>query len=318
MRMRNKAGLRSGDIRVGCEGSRYFVFSLCLLLTGIALAQSGEKGLGEEFVYPATLDAMGLVRTESYFKRLALLRKASNNLSSDQITALREFLCYSVDEAGLNNECLHAFKNEIANILLNQKMLPDGIVGQFIEMAEEERQGSVWRDYCVQHLGGVMSRLSDADREQCAEFFFKKTKVFDAGIAGTALIALSLNVDTQEIEKRSLAERAYEVAIDEEMDMPSRITAIQIAASHRSEKILSLARQLVDSSGNINLRASSLAALGSLGTDADLLLLEKYVNSGRYRLRTAACAALKRLETRLLMKKNNFNDTVSSASGLRT
>lgn len=232
-----------------------------------------------------------------YFQRLANLRANAESLDPEDVAELREILRDSPEEARLRPGQLHAYKNEIANILFAREPVPQGLPGQFIAMAEEEVQGSVWRDYCIQHLGANLENFAPAVRRECVKLFYRKTRKSKAGIAGTALIALSNASELHEVDIERVARRAYEVVADEKMG-PARMTALQICVENGFSKALPLARELADSASDINLRASALAAVGILGGAEDVALLERSAKSGLYRVRTAAKAALARLERR--------------------
>lgn len=273
------------------------VLALCVLSANPAPGR--ENNRQPESGYPAALESAGMGRDTPYFTRLANLRGISASPPAELETALAAFLRHSPEQSGLRPGQLHAFKNEIANILFAREPIREGLAEQFMAMAEEKKQSAVWRDYCVQHLGAVMERLSPEERRRCAGLFAGKTRLAEAGIAGTALIALSNNAGLPEIEEDDVARRAFAVASSRRMDAPSRMTALQICARHGCDKVLPLARRLARKSRNINLRASALAAIGTLGGQSDVALLEEYRESGLYRVRTAARAALARLERRV-------------------
>ncbi len=109
------------------------------------------------------------------------------------------------------------------------------------------------------------------------------------------LIGLARNIDQPGFNRDQVARKALLYAADASMDDMTRLTAIQVCALLKDNRVLPVARELAATNAAVTLRMSAIAAIGSLGTSADRDLLNQYATASDVRLRTAASSALKRL-----------------------
>ena len=158
----------------------------------------------------------------------------------------------------------------------------------------------VWRDYTVQHLVQWYRKEDSVVIKKNIRSLFK-TALQDtsSSIAGTALIALDYNIGLTGITTSDVAAQAVQFVHDPGVAAITRTTALQIAARLNQSSILDDARTIALSSNEpVPLRISAIAAVGIIGTEQDLSLLEKYSVSSDIRLRTAAIAAVKKIKRR--------------------
>lgn len=123
-----------------------------------------------------------------------------------------------------------------------------------------------------------------------------------SSIPGTALIAIANNAGTTEIPVRLVTDKAVAMVGDSAYGEAARITALQICAKFNDPRVLSPAREIAFSKCGVPLRVSAIAALGAMGDGSDVTRLKPLAQSTDIRLRTAAAAAVKKLNDREMKK----------------
>jgi len=234
--------------------------------------------------------------SDSYGARMKAMRSLGQSLTPGEVQSLYVLMDRKAGMDRLPLNKLNALKNEAADILRRQQKLPPDLTRKLMAMYADPGHDAVWRDYCIQHLGGCFARVAvAADQQAARDVLWAATGERVGGIGGTALLALCTNVGQAGIERDRLAARAYELAADGQTGELTRITALQICARLGERRILPVARTLAQSARSVPLRMSAVAAVGTLGEPADRAVLEGYARSDDVRLRTAAVSALKRL-----------------------
>lgn len=243
--------------------------------------------------------AQAIVGSEpvSYTARCLALKALRVPLADQECAALRDFLERHDGGIPLPREELNGLKNAVVNRLRQQEAGSPALAQALLRMADDKRHDEVWRDYCVQHLGGMCEVLEDSRlRQEVGALLWTASRETQGSIGGTALIALFQNRNTPGIERSRVAERALEVCKDSKAGEAVRMTAFQICADLGDKRVLPPARQVVDAKANVPLRMSAIAVLGKLGDETDRERLKPCANSTDVRLRTAARAALARLK----------------------
>ena len=118
-------------------------------------------------------------------------------------------------------------RNNAANELFSLPELPDGIVGALTRMFRSTDEDEVWRDFCLQFLGGALERtdgVTDADRTLARETLVEALSSTNATFAGTALRALR-RVDPSD---PLVASNALRIARAPSYSSSSRTTALLI------------------------------------------------------------------------------------------
>ena len=274
----------------------HFVCAWVLLATGIVAdaAQAGETNVSPESCSQSVRVVLG-DGGRGLMERQDAVGQLDNRLSDEEYKALFQFLARKPMEDALTSDELDALKNEVVNCLKNQGRNPAELIRRLVVLHQDESQGEVWRDYCVQHLGTLYKAAEGADREATRKLLFQATELMQSSIPGTALIALANNSGTTEMPVRQVTDKAVTMAGDASYGEAARITALQICAKFSDMRVLLPAREIAFGKYGAPLRVSAIAALGAMGDGSDLDQLKPLVQSTDIRLRTAAAAAVKKL-----------------------
>lgn len=244
---------------------------------------------------PRVSGVLGLGDTRGHIARTKALKQLGMDLSSEELAALYLLLDRKNHEDGLKPGQLNALKDAAVGLLEKQNTPPPELAHNLIAMYHDMRHDVVWRDYCIQHLGTFYRKIPvAADQAAAHRLFWSGTGEQAGTFAGTSLIALTSNADLTG-GGQQIATKAVQISTDTTWSEASRVTSLQIAANLGDDRILPMARQIVGTDASTHLRMSALAAIGTLGTEADRPLLEKYAASTDTRLRASAMSALGRL-----------------------
>ncbi len=234
---------------------------------------------------------------DHFLERIEGVKKLGNNLSEEEISYLYAFLDIKGNAAGLSSDELDALKNDIAAKLIDQKQVPPDLAYNLTAMYNNRHHNTVWRDYCIQHLGTLYPRLrNQKEKTDLIKTLWQATEETDLSIGGTALISLKRNINAPGVSAKMITEKALALAQSPKCGEATKITAIQICANLGEKQIRETARKIAVSRESVPLRMSAIAAIGTIGVESDRPLLEKYAKSSDIRLRTAAQSALKRLK----------------------
>jgi hypothetical protein len=231
--------------------------------------------------------------------RLAALRALrGKTLQTGEIEALWAFLAKTPEETGIPMRNLNHLRNDILTVLVRHSPAVPDLVPRLCAMYRDTNQDRTWRDYCIQFLGQFYPRADEHDRERARDLFLEAAKMHANPTAGTALIALSNNIDSPGIDREEIAQPALAIASDPEASPGARMTAMQICARHHTDAVLPHARDAASgkTAKSITVRMAATAALGTLGDESDRDLLGKLSRSAETRLRRAALGALRRLD----------------------
>ena len=245
---------------------------------------------------PGLSTVMGNGPENNYFIRLKAVHSLGKNLSQDEINALYVLLNRKKGEDKLRLAQLNAVKNDIVNVLKSQHPLPTDLANNLMAMYHDKSHDEVWRDYCIQHLGSIYPKLRREERQSAKACLWSAVDETGSSIGGTALIALTHHLIESDAERHVVGKKALALAEDPQCGELAKITALQICARLGEKKALPLAREIATSRKSVPLRMSAIAAVGTLGSESDREMLEKYAASTDVRLRKSAQSALKRLE----------------------
>ena len=126
-----------------------------------------------------------------------------------------------------DNPTAAAEKNAAANELFSLPELPDGVVSDLARMFRSTDEDEVWRDYCLQFLGGALERedgVTDEDRALARETLVEALASTNATFAGTALRALHRGDPADPL----VAASALRISRDPSYPSSSRTTALLI------------------------------------------------------------------------------------------
>jgi len=167
--------------------------------------------------------------------------------------------------------------------------------GALADMYQNAGQDIVVRDYALQHLGHL--REDGGDQELITATLYSAASQKNGPLAGTALLSLVQNGEVHDPQQRETTTRlALQAASNPEMDLRSRISAIQVAGRWNDPASLTLATEIALSEASpIPLRLAAIATIGASGeANKHRSLLQSLSNSGDSpRLQQAAQAAIK-------------------------
>jgi len=287
--------------------------------------------------YPALSDAVKALvgldgKKHNYPSLQAAINELGENLSTADMAALREMLSFPNDRfpEKMRPIEINAVKNDVLDLLLRQKQMPEGIGLQIVEMANNPENDPVWRDYCVQFMqpfyerasgerdlatkntkeheenNSVTSSAAGGENELTVihDAMFSALDERDSTIAGTALIGLeNLSRTHEEFDRETIVAKASEIALDETASAASRLTALRLASQVSEEKgvesgesAADAARSIAQTGETVLLRSAAIVTLGEVGSHDDRELLESYLLDGNKQIADAAKMALAKMD----------------------
>ncbi len=245
----------------------------------------------------------------SFAARSQFIKELSRSLSSDDITALREFLNSSgADYPKMSPIVLNSLKNDVLEVLMDQYKMPEGLGQQVTDMFNDPDSDYMWREYCLQFMGPLWEKGAedrdqrtddgdqrDAELETVRDTLFSALDERDEDLAGTALLGLDkLGKKYDNFDHSEVVVKAVEMAEDTNASARCRLTAMRVAASANSEDILSTARKLAQNAETDLLQGAAITTLGDFADPQDKELLTQLAVTGNRQIAAAARAALKR------------------------
>ena len=199
----------------------------------------------------------------------------------------------------LRAERTAALKNDVLNLLRNQKPIPDGLAELLIGMFRAGDHPPTVLDYCLQHVGAMQGDVADAAlRDRIRAVLVEAARRVRFPYAGTALYSLSedrrgVAAHDAELKRLTLALCAPSA------NAAARIAAIQLAGQRGWREALPILRRtLTDTRRDAVVDMAVIGSIGLLGGDEDLPLLESLRVKGGLRLRPAVDAAVRRIRER--------------------
>jgi hypothetical protein len=245
--------------------------------------------------------------TENPAIRLRSVRTLPQELSFDERAPLLEFLRQRQDFDDTPRG--HELKNDVMDALVAQQIPATELPELFVSIYSDPNQNHVIRDYAVQHLSLLSERLIDGVAWE-GEVLRYKLQVLEGAlwaiaeadktsIAGTALLGLQRIAESDpSLSQQRLAAIALRLAEAEDLNESARISAIQIAARSGEAAVVPLLLQVLEEAQTSSLRISALGALGLVGGNRELDVLQKISESGDERLSPVAEASVKRIRSR--------------------
>jgi hypothetical protein len=241
-------------------------------------------------------------------KRLEAIHRLGSGLDSREIRALIQFLLERHAEDDLQTG--QVVKNDLLDLLCSHEPLLFEMSGVLTRLFRDKTQHIVVRDYALQHMAPFYEHLArGADpgnstvataMEGMRQAIRDAMSEADSSLAGTALLAWKhLSPTFAEFSRSELASEAVRLAGENEAGELTRLTAIQVCAHLQIPEANAIAVSLATTGNSVPLRISAIGALGVLGTQAELGLLEGLATQGHERLKRAARSALRALIDRL-------------------
>ena len=192
-----------------------------------------------------------------------------------------------------------ALRNDVLNLLRNQRNVPEGLVGLLLGIAADGGRDSALVDYAFQHLGALQHDIADdAVRTRVRAAFVRAAKDVGRPFAGTALYSLADaprptpdgDAELRRLTLALLAPGAHPLA---------RLSAVQLAGERGYREALPAVRGILTGDRRDAVQdIAAVGALGLIGEASDAALVRAALNKGGSRLRPAAETALKRIAER--------------------
>lgn len=204
-------------------------------------------------------------------------------------------------------------RNNAANALGVQDLPVPGWLGKLADQALDPAEAPIWRDYALQHLADQLVPRSEAgpprgdfigspnsglDRQRYLAVL-TSVAASNKTVAGTALLHLDRlsrehGVSIDRVEFRALILRVLQ---GNDVDVGAKVTAFGILGMRGDVADAVIARQYL-TDGDADVRRSAVAALGLLGTEADITAIEAVEVGGDPAVEMAKKAASRRLNER--------------------
>ena len=283
---------------------------------------------------PVLSDAVTIILSPEspYILRAQQIKTLGRNLSADDVTALRDFLLLPPAEVqNLKPRALNSIKNDLLEVLMDQKEIPEGLGQQVVDMFNDPTADYMWREYCLQFMQPFYERVAAESRAHEAEStsmpnspmpsvsetprdfgapspllaeqalvreaLFSALNARDQDLAGTALLGLNrLAKRNGESDQADVLAKAVEIAADPAASARCRLTALRVAAANGSADILPTARELAVNGSTDLLRGAAITTLGDFGSPQDREFLSSIAANGNRQLKAAAQSALAKME----------------------
>ena len=232
---------------------------------------------------------------KTYYPRAMAIHRLGKNLTRREVENIYQFLAYGTAGNTLKPLEINSLKNDLVIVLMKQTRPPVDLGIKLVEMFNNQKNSSIWRDYCIQFMGRWYKNASEEEQKQMLKAMLGALDEHKNGIAGAALIALRSNIGQREIRPREVRLSAFKVLTAKDTPDYVKLTALQICAMGKEANALPIAREILKTSKHVPLKMSAIAAIGMLGDSDDFETLNKLAHSTDIRLRTAASNALKKL-----------------------
>ena len=230
------------------------------------------------------------------------------NLSDADQKGLMRFL--KVRQADDDGQGGHVLKNDLMDALVAQTSLAPELAAVLTEIDRDASQHEVIRDYAVQHLCLLSERLNEpigwgadqvnSQRNLIQQALWEAANKPESSIAGTALLGLARLSETDtSVDPKRLTDLALNRARAVDTQEATRITALQVCARLQIKEALPLLVTAAERESGVSLRISAIGALGLMGGEREIAVLERIAQNNNPRLAVATAAAVKRIRQRL-------------------
>lgn len=248
-----------------------------------------------EHIVEAVDDAVGKGTAHDFRSRLDAIGRLGIDLTPEALSIVYGYLRSPDEEADLQPGQSFALKNDLLNLLREQRSTPTGLTQLLLDIRRDEAQPLVMRDYALQHLAPWFTRAGAEERRQILEELRAAAAEIQQSYAGTALLALNrVRQEQPGAEVPPLNNPILKLLGDSSANLLARITAVQLSGSlGLSESGPLVASLAFDESVAPSLRTAAIRAVGALGMPNVEGRLRETSNSHDPRYRLAALAAMK-------------------------
>ncbi len=270
---------------------------LVIVIIGVTLPCRAESSPRSSPSVDSEIDCI-CGASSSYGERVELVHHLPSNLSQEQLVRCREFLEHPLSGQSLPDLEFNGLKNEVVFALMRQR---EGLVELsevLVRMSLSPETDETWRDYCVQFLGKCYPRVSEEEsRERMSEALWEVLRTCRSGrAAGSAARQLMmLSRSFWEFPADKVASASLEALQDPGCSEESQTALLQVCGTLGERGALPIACSIAERSSTPVLRASAIAAIGMLGDDSELGLLQCLAALGDARVAVPARAAMERI-----------------------
>lgn len=241
---------------------------------------------------------IGQAKDTFYVPRVKAIHALPTNMPQDQIDACYDFLYQKLEKQSLPDLQFNGLKNELVFALMKQRRKPAELAGHLVKMYKDKSYDTTWRDYCVQFFGKWYPNAPDNQgrKEMVAGLWDALKNERDTRIAGAASSQLCfLARKHPEFSKDEVSAASLDALTDPKCANISKVALLQTCAILGNEKALPVARKIAATEKNPLMRASAIAAIGTLGNQEDLKFLRELETSSDMRLQIPAQAAIQKI-----------------------
>ena len=219
------------------------------------------------------------------------------DLSASDVAALMEYVASTSCVMRIEREA--ALKNDVLNLLRNQKQPPKDLADLLLDMVASKQYAPVIIDYCIQHLGAMVGSVPDGlTKARIRETLVAAAEDIGETYSGTALYSLAEMPNKSKSESDELR-RLTVAACGESANTIARISAIQLAGERGYRETLPMLRGiLAGTRRDAVLDMTVVGSIGLMGDANDVQLLESFRSRGGRRLKPAIDAAVQRIKER--------------------
>lgn len=249
--------------------------------------------------YGGSVDFVTDKAQHDYAARFRSSYHLGNQFDQKSIETMIQFLRRAPKDDTVTLNELASLKNNIADVLIEQKSLAPRLLDEFLSMYSDPVQGVTWRNYVVQKVPSICVQLVDRELSSRAlDFLWGVARDQKAGYICEAFLGLDRINSTRPDQVSSVELRRETLKCLESKQTPPEVKGIvvQILSKHDGPTARQKALSYLATESSIMLKASSLAVLGMTGRPEDIAVVKEYTLSPDVRLGEASRAALKRLQ----------------------
>ena len=219
------------------------------------------------------------------------------DLPEDDIAALMEYVVATDCVMRVEREA--ALKNDVLNLLRNQKQQPEGLADLLLDMVASKQYAPVIIDYCIQHLGAMVGSVPDVTtKARIREAFVAAAEDIGEAYSGTALYSLAEMPNKSKSESDELRRLTIDLC-NASANPIARIAAIQLAGERSYRDVLPTLREVLGGPRRDTvLDMAVVGSIGLLGDAKDVQLLESFRSRGGRRQKPAIDTAVQRIKKR--------------------
>jgi hypothetical protein len=187
-------------------------------------------------------------------------------------------------------------RNNMANALVGQETPNPKLHELFIKMLEDETEDPVWRDYCIQFLSESLKSTSEP--KLVKETLARYAKGKDSK-SGTAIVHLAFQEGEGRVQLDESFSKQIETQLtDPQVDLATKVSILGVIGQRKDVRLLPLVRTYAKDR-DASLKRCAIAALGQIGTQEDIPLIQACLADSNRAVQLAAKAAEERLRSRI-------------------